>query len=136
MQPKMRDIQERMKKIDKSDPRMAELQREQLSLMKEGNPLMGCLPLLLQMPFFLSVFTILTVSIEVRHAPFIGWIKDLSAPDPFWILPIAMCVSMIVQQALTPSTADPVQKRIGYLMPLIFTYFLTSAPAVWFYTGW
>jgi len=129
MQPKMRDIQERMKKIDKSDPRMQELQREQLALMKEGNPLMGCLPLLLQMPFFLSVFTILTISIEVRHAPFIGWIKDLSAPDPFWILPIAMCVSMIVQQALTPSTADPVQKRIGYLMPLVFTYFLTSAPA-------
>ena len=129
MQPKMRDIQERMKKIDKNDPRMQDLQREQLALMKEGNPLMGCLPLLLQMPFFLAVFTILTVSIEVRHAPFIGWIKDLSAPDPYWILPIAMCVSMIVQQALTPSTADPVQKRIGYLMPLIFTYFLTSAPA-------
>ena len=129
MQPKMRDIQERMKKVDKNDPRMQELQREQFALMKEGNPLMGCLPLLLQMPFFLAVFTILTVSIEVRHAPFIGWIQDLSAPDPYWILPIAMCVSMIVQQALTPSTADPVQKRIGYLMPLIFTYFLTSAPA-------
>ena len=129
MQPKMKDLQERMKKIDKNDPRMAELQREQLALMREGNPLMGCLPLLLQMPFFLAVFTILTISIEVRHAPFFGWIKDLSSPDPYWILPIAMCVSMIVQQALTPTTADPVQKRIGYLMPLVFTYFLTSAPA-------
>jgi YidC/Oxa1 family membrane protein insertase len=81
------------------------------------------------MPFFLAVFTILTVSIEVRHAPFIGWITDLSAPDPYWIMPIVMCVSMIVQQALTPTTADPVQKRIGYLMPLVFTYFLTAAPA-------
>jgi YidC/Oxa1 family membrane protein insertase len=129
MQPKMKDLQERMKKFDKNDPRMAELQREQLALMREGNPLMGCLPLLLQMPFFLAVFTILTISIEVRHAPFFGWIKDLSSPDPYWILPIAMCVSMIVQQALTPTTADPVQKRIGYLMPLVFTYFLTSAPA-------
>jgi YidC/Oxa1 family membrane protein insertase len=129
MQPKMKDLQERMKKLDKNDPGMAELQREQLALMREGNPLMGCLPLLLQMPFFLAVFTILTISIEVRHAPFFGWIKDLSSPDPYWILPIAMCVSMIVQQALTPTTADPVQKRIGYLMPLVFTYFLTSAPA-------
>lgn len=129
MQPKMKDLQERMKKLDKNDPRMQELQKEQIALMREGNPLMGCLPLLLQMPFFLSVFTILTVSIEVRHAPFVGWIKDLSAPDPFWILPIVMCVSMIVQQALTPTTADPMQKRIGYLMPLIFTYFLTAAPA-------
>ncbi len=129
LQPRMRDIQERMKKFDKSDPRAQELQREQLALMKEGNPLMGCLPLLLQMPFFLAVFTILTISIEVRHAPFIGWIHDLSAPDPYWILPIAMCVSMIVQTALTPSTADPMQKRISYIMPLVFTYFLTSAPA-------
>jgi YidC/Oxa1 family membrane protein insertase len=129
MQPKMKDLQERMKKLDKSDPRMQELQREQISLMKEGNPLMGCLPLLLQMPFFLSVYTILTVSIEVRHAPFVAWITDLSAPDPYWILPIVMCLSMIVQQALTPTTADPMQKKMGYIMPLLFTYFLTGAPA-------
>lgn len=129
MQPKMKDLQERMKKIDKNDPRMLELQREQMQLMKEGNPLMGCLPLFLQMPFFLAVFTILTISIEVRHAPFIAWIKDLSSPDPYFILPIAMCASMIIQQALTPTTADPMQKRIGYLMPIIFAYFLTSAPA-------
>jgi YidC/Oxa1 family membrane protein insertase len=129
MQPKMKDLQERMKKLDKNDPRMAELQKEQVALMREGNPLMGCLPLLLQMPFFLAVYTILTVSIEVRHAPFVGWITDLSAPDPFWILPIVMCISMIVQQALTPTTGDPMQKRMGYLMPLIFAYFLTGAPA-------
>lgn len=129
MQPKMKDLQERMKKLDKSDPRMQELQKEQIALMREGNPLMGCLPLLLQMPFFLAVYTILTVSIEVRHAPFVGWITDLSAPDPYWILPIVMCISMIVQQALTPTTGDPMQKRMGYLMPLIFAYFLTGAPA-------
>ena len=129
MQPKMKDLQERMKKLDKNDPRMQELQKEQIALMREGNPLMGCLPLLLQMPFFLAVYTILTVSIEVRHAPFVAWITDLSAPDPYWILPIVMCVTMIVQQALTPTTGDPMQKRMGYLMPLIFAYFLTGAPA-------
>lgn len=129
MQPKMKDLQERMKKLDKNDPRMLDLQKEQISLMKEGNPLMGCLPLLLQMPFFMAVFAILTVSIEVRHAPFIGWLSDLSTPDPYWVLPIIMCVTMVAQQALTPTTADPVQKRVGYLMPLIFTWFLKSAPA-------
>jgi YidC/Oxa1 family membrane protein insertase len=129
MQPKMKDLQERMKKLDKNDPRFLDLQKEQIALMKEGNPLMGCLPLLLQMPFFMAVFAILTVSIEVRNAPFFGWLTDLSSPDPYWILPIIMCVTMITQQALTPTTADPVQKKVGYIMPLIFTWFLKSAPA-------
>src|SRR5262249_15208274 len=92
LQPRMKDIQERMKKLEKNDPRMLDLQKEQIALMKEGNPLMGCLPLLLQMPFFFSVFAILTVSIEVRNAPFIGWIHDLSSKDPYYILPIVMCV--------------------------------------------
>lgn len=130
MQPKMKDLQDRMKKLEKDDPRMMELQKEQIALMKEGNPLMGCLPLTLQMPFFMAVFAILTVSIEVRHAAFFGWIKDLSAADPFYILPILMCVSMIVQTALTPTTADPVQKKVQYFMPVILTVlFFASAPA-------
>jgi YidC/Oxa1 family membrane protein insertase len=130
MQPKMKELQEKMKKLDKNDPRMVELQREQIAMMREGNPLMGCLPLLLQMPFFYAVFTILTISIEVRHAHFFGWITDLSSPDRYWILPIVMCISMLVQQALTPSTADPVQKKVGYLMPLLFTgMFFIYAPA-------
>jgi YidC/Oxa1 family membrane protein insertase len=130
MAPRMKDLQERMKKLDKSDPRMLDLQKEQIALMKEGNPLMGCLPLLLQMPFFFSVFAILTVSIEVRNAPFIGWIHDLSSMDPFYILPIIMCVTMIAQTALTPSTADPIQKKVQYVMPLILTVaFFRTAPA-------
>ncbi|MCI0336130.1 MAG: membrane protein insertase YidC [Acidobacteria bacterium] len=129
MQPEMKKIQEEMKKLNKNDPRMLDLQKEQIALMKKGNPVMGCLPLLLQMPFFMAVFAILTVSIEVRNAPFFGWLTDLSSPDPYWILPITMCVTMIAQQALTPTTADPIQKKVGYLMPLIFTWFLKSAPA-------
>lgn len=132
MQPKMKELQEKMKKLDKSDPRMLDLQKEQIALMKEGNPLMGCLPLLLQMPFFMAVYAVLTVSIEVRHAPFIGWLKDLSSGDPTHLLPIIMCVTMIAQSALTPSPAgaDPMQKRIQYFMPPIITYFVFwSAPA-------
>jgi len=130
LQPQMKDLQERMKKLDKNDPRMHDLQKEQIALMKQGNPLMGCLPLLLQMPFFMAVFAILTVSIEVRNAPFIGWIKDLSSQDPYYILPIIMCVTMILQTALTPTTMDPMQKRIQYVMPVILTlFFFVSAPA-------
>jgi YidC/Oxa1 family membrane protein insertase len=130
MAPRMKDIQERMKKLEKNDPRMLDLQKEQISLMKEGNPLMGCLPLLLQMPFFFSVFAILTVSIEVRNAPFIGWIHDLSSKDPFYILPIIMCVTMIAQTALTPTTVDPIQKKVQYLMPVIMTVAIfINAPA-------
>ena len=130
MQPRMKELQDDMRKLDKNDPRVLELQRKQLELMKEGNPLMGCLPLLLQMPFFMAVFAILTVSIEVRHAPFFGWLQDLSAPDPYWLLPIIMCVTMIAQTALTPSAADPVQKKVSYIMPVFLTYFFfVSAPA-------
>lgn len=130
LQPRMRDLQERMKKLDKNDPRMLDLQKEQIALMKEGNPLMGCLPLLLQMPFFMAVFAILTVSIEVRNAPFVGWIHDLSSKDPYYILPIIMCVTMIAQTALTPTTADPIQKKVQYVMPVILTVaFFISAPA-------
>lgn len=129
LQPRMKDLQDRMKKLDKNDPRMADLQREQVALMREGNPLMGCLPLLLQMPFFWAVFVILTVTVEMRHAGFIGWVKDLSSPDPFYLLPVIFVISMIVQQALTPSTADPVQKRVQYLMPLMMGYFFIHAPA-------
>jgi YidC/Oxa1 family membrane protein insertase len=128
--PRMKDLQERMKKLDKNDPRMLDLQKEQIALMKEGNPLMGCLPLLLQMPFFIAVYAILTVSIEVRNAPFFGWIHDLSSKDPYYILPIVMCATMIIQTALTPTTADPIQKKVQYVMPVVLTLAIfISAPA-------
>jgi YidC/Oxa1 family membrane protein insertase len=129
LQPKMKDLQERMRKLDKNDPRMADLQREQVALMREGNPLMGCLPLMLQMPFFWAVFVILTVTVEMRNAPFVGWVKDLSSPDPYYLLPVIFVITMIVQQALTPSTADPVQKKVQYLMPLMMGYFFIHAPS-------
>lgn len=129
LQPKMKDLQERMKKLDKNDPRMVELQKEQVALMREGNPLMGCLPLMLQMPFFWAVFIVLSSAIEFRNAKFFGWIHDLSSPDPWYILPVIFVISMIVQTALTPSTADPVQKRMQYFMPLMMGYFFIYAPA-------
>jgi YidC/Oxa1 family membrane protein insertase len=129
LQPRMKDLQERMKNLEKDDPRMLDLQREQLALIKEGNPLMGCLPMLLQAPFLMTFYAVLLVSIEVRHAPFIGWIHDLSAPDPYLALPLLMGATMIAQFALTSTTADPVQKKVGYIMPIIFILFMKSAPA-------
>ncbi len=129
MQPKMKDVQERMKKLDKNDPKMVDLQKEQVALMREGNPLLGCLPLLLQMPFFYAVYAVLTTAVEIRHTGFMGWIKDLAAPDPFYILPVVFVISMIVQQALTPSTADPMQKKVQYIMPLFMGYIFIHAPA-------
>jgi YidC/Oxa1 family membrane protein insertase len=129
LQPRMKDLQERMKNLEKDDPQMLDLQREQLALIKEGNPLMGCLPMLLQAPFLMTFYAVLLVSIEVRHAPFIGWIQDLSAPDPYLALPLLMGATMIAQYALTSTTADPVQKKVNYLMPIIFILFMKSAPA-------
>ncbi len=135
LQPKMKELQERMKKIDKNDPRMVELQKEQLDLMKQGNILTGCLPLLLQMPFFTAIYLILTVSIEVRKEPFFGWMKDLSSPDPIYLLPIIMCAAMILQTKLTPTpaTVDPAQqqaqKMMQYVMPVMLTaFFFIRAP--------
>jgi YidC/Oxa1 family membrane protein insertase len=129
LQPKMKELQEKLKKLDKNDPRMMELQKEQVALMREGNPLMGCLPLLLQMPFFWAVFIVLSSAIEFRNAKFFGWIKDLSSPDPWFVLPVIFVISMIVQTALTPTTADPIQKRMQYFMPLMMGYFFIYAPA-------
>jgi YidC/Oxa1 family membrane protein insertase len=129
LQPRMKEIQERMKKLEKNDPRMLDLQKEQLVLIKGSNPLMGCLPTLLQMPFLMTFYAILAVSIEVRHAPFIGWLQDLSSPDPYWVLPLMMGITMMVQQALTSTLTDPVQKKVNYIMPLIFIWFMKSAPA-------
>jgi YidC/Oxa1 family membrane protein insertase len=139
-QPRMKELQERLKKLKenpkKSERELQQLQQEQLDLMKEANPLGGCLPLLLQMPIFWSFFVYLTISLDVRRAPWIGWIKDLSTPDPYKILPIIMCVTMIAQTKLTPqpASADPSMKMqrvmMTWLMPIMLTwFFFFSAPS-------
>ncbi len=134
MQPKMKELQEQMKKLKKDDPRMQEIQMEQMKLMREGNPLSGCLPLLLQMPIFWAFFIFLSISIDVRHSAFIFWIKDLAAPDKTWILPIIMTLSMMASTFMTPTPNDPAQKMQKYLtsfvMPVIFLiFFFANAPS-------
>ena len=128
--PQMKELQEKIKALKQNDPRLKELQMEQLRLMKEGNPLGGCLPLLIQMPFLISLYIAITISIDFRQSPFL-WITDLSAADPIRLLPILMAGSMLVLQLITPApSADPLQRKMmAVIMPLMMLYILWSAPA-------
>lgn len=93
------------------------------------NPLSGCLPMIVQIPFFIALYYVLIESVELRQAPFIFWIKDLSIYDPYFILPILMGVSMFLQQRLNPPPADPMQAKVMMFLPVIFTVFFVTFPA-------
>jgi YidC/Oxa1 family membrane protein insertase len=121
--PEIRSIQDRYKKYSMRDPRKAKMQEEIMAVYsREGiNPLGGCLPQLIQAPIWYGLYRMLTVTIELRHAPWIGWIHDLSARDPYYLLPIAMGVTMYIAQKMTPMPAtDPSQQRMMALMPIMF----------------
>ncbi|MDX6576821.1 MAG: YidC/Oxa1 family rane protein insertase, partial [Blastocatellia bacterium] len=133
--PRMKELQEKLKSMKSTDPRMKELQMEQLRLMKEANPLGGCLPLLIQMPFLFALYSAITISIDFRQASFL-WIPDLSGPEPYIIgfiriLPLLFASSMIILQLMTPApSADPMQRKMMAVgMPLMMLYILWSAPA-------
>lgn len=144
IQPRMKELQERYK-----DDRMR-LQQEMSALFKKEkvNPMMGCLPILVQIPVFFALYKVLFVTIEMRHAPFYGWIKDLSAPDPLTpinlfgllpfdppgflaigILPIIMGVTMWLQQKLNPAPQDPVQAQVMKALPIVFTFIMAPFAA-------
>ncbi len=136
LQPRMKDLQERMKKVKPTDPAFKELQSEQFALMKEGNPLGGCLPLLLQFPFFWAFFVYFTTSFVVRKQPWVGWVHDLTAPDPHYVLPVLMCAAQIGSMLVMPmpNSDDPVMKMqrrlMTWVMPIVFTYFFfVAAPS-------
>lgn len=93
------------------------------------NPLGGCLPIVVQMPVFIALYWMLLESVELRHAPFILWINDLSMKDPYFVLPILMGASMFVQQLLNPTPPDPMQAKIMKMLPIIFTFFFLWFPA-------
>ncbi|PWS37473.1 membrane protein insertase YidC [Falsiroseomonas bella] len=145
--PKMTEIRERYK----DDPAKAQAEMMALYRSEKVNPASGCLPILIQIPVFFSLYKVLFVTIEMRHAPFFGWIRDLSAPDPtnlfnlFGLLPfdpmqwsalfhmpvwaILMGITMFLQFKLNPTPPDPIQAKIFAWMPLIFTFMLASFPA-------
>ena len=121
--PEVRAIQDRYKKYSMRDPRKAKMNEEVMAVYsREGiNPLGGCLPMALQMPIWYGLYRMLTVTIELRHAPWIGWIHDLSARDSYYILPILMAITMYIAQKMTPTpTTDASQQRMMALMPIMF----------------
>src|SRR5438034_8022716 len=133
---RIKELQEKLKGMKQSDPRMKELQMEQLRLMKEANPLGGCLPLLIQMPFLFALYSAITISIDFRQASFL-WIPDLSGPEPYFltflrVLPMLFAGSMIVLQLLRPQpSADPLQRKLRAIgMALILLYISWSAPVI------
>src|SRR4029077_15370835 len=123
IQPLMNSIKEKYKKYSMRDPRRQEMNVEIQALMKqEGvNPVGGCLPLVIQMPFLIAYYSMLGAAIELRRAPWL-WIHDLSSPDPLHILPIAIIVSMFLTQRMTPQAGmDPAQqKMMNFMMPAMF----------------
>ncbi|MCZ6727373.1 MAG: membrane protein insertase YidC [Acidobacteria bacterium] len=109
----------------------AKQNQEIMALYKqEGvNPAAGCLPMLLQMPVLFSFYSLLSAAVELRRSPWLGWIRDLSAPDPWYVLPIVMGVSMLVQQRMAPTQGDAMQRRMFMFMPIIFTVLFLGFPA-------
>jgi YidC/Oxa1 family membrane protein insertase len=107
------------------------MSQEMMALYKREkiNPLGGCLPILVQMPVFISLYWVLFESVQLRHAPFMLWINDLSQMDPYFILPILMGISMFIQMSLNPTPPDPMQAKIMKLMPPVFTVFFLWFPA-------
>lgn len=130
---KMQAIQPELLKIkEKYKDDNVKMQKETMALFQKAgaNPLSGCLPLLLQMPFFFAIYRVLYSAVELVGAPFFGWIHDLSNHDPFYILPLLMAGSMFLQQKMTPQTSmDPTQQKIMLFMPIIFGFIMKDLPA-------
>lgn len=121
---------QRMKELYGNDK--AKLQQEMMSLYRTEkiNPLGGCLPILVQIPVFIALYWVLLGSVEMRHAPWLGWIQDLSAKDPYFILPVIMAVSMLIQMKLNPTPPDPIQAKVMMAMPVVFGFMF-----LWFPSG-
>jgi YidC/Oxa1 family membrane protein insertase len=93
------------------------------------NPLGGCLPVIVQIPVFLALYWVLLASVEMRNAPWLGWVHDLAQPDPFYILPVVMAATMFLQTKLNPTPPDPVQAKVMMIMPLVFSFMFLFFPA-------
>jgi YidC/Oxa1 family membrane protein insertase len=130
VQPLMQEIKEK----HKNDPKAQQAAMMNLYKKHKVNPMGGCLPLVLQLPVFFALYKVLLVAIELRNAPWVLWITDLSQKDPYYILPIVMGVSMVLQQKMTPTAGDPRQQKIMMLMPVVFTFlFLNFASGLVLY---
>ena len=129
---RMKEVQPRlmvMRDQFKGDPQKLNKAMMEMYRNEKINPLGGCLPVLIQIPVFISLYWVLLSSVEMRNAPWIGWIQDLSVPDPYYILPVIMAASMFVQTKLNPTPPDPIQAKVMMYMPLIFSVMFFFFPA-------
>ncbi|HWU99284.1 MAG TPA: membrane protein insertase YidC [Oxalicibacterium sp.] len=123
--PKMTDIRTRLK----GDPQKMNAAMMELYKKEKINPLGGCFPIVIQIPVFISLYWVLLASVEMRNAPWIGWIHDLASPDPWYILPVLMAISMFIQTKLNPTPPDPIQAKIMMFMPIAFSVMFFFFPA-------
>ena len=131
IQPEMKAIQDRYANLKATDPAKQKMNTEVMNLYRERgvNPASGCVPMLLTMPVLLAFYSLLSQSIELRGAPFVGWIHDLSAPDPYFVIPLLMGITMFWQQRISPTSADPTQQRVMMIMPIMFTAMMAFSPS-------
>lgn len=129
---KMRDLQPRIQALRErygEDRQKVGQATMELYRSEKVNPLGGCLPMLVQIPVFIALYWVLLESVQLRHAPFVLWIQDLSVPDPYYVLPIIMGLTMFIQQKLSPPPPDPMQAKVMMMLPIIFTVFFLGFPA-------
>ena len=132
IQPEVKAIQDRYSKLKATDPAKQKMNQEMMALYREKkvNPASGCVPMLLTFPIMIAMWAALQVSIELRGAPWFGWIQDLSAPDPLYMLPVLMVATQFWQQHITPMTgADPAQQKMMKFMPIVMGFIFFSLPA-------
>jgi YidC/Oxa1 family membrane protein insertase len=129
----MRKLAPQMQKLkDRYGDDRQKLNQAMMEMYKKEkiNPLGGCLPILVQIPVFIALYWMLLESVELRQAPWLGWIEDLSLKDPYYILPLIMGASMFIQQRLNPTPPDPIQAKVMMALPVVFTFFF-----LWFPSG-
>jgi YidC/Oxa1 family membrane protein insertase len=141
IQPQVKAIQDRYANLKATDPAKQKMNTEMMGLYREKgvNPASGCIPMLLTMPVLFAFYSLLSQAIEIRGEPFIWWIRDLSAHDPFYVTPILMGASQLWQQRMTPAAGDPVQQKMMMMMPLVFTFMFLWMPSgltvYWFFSN-
>jgi YidC/Oxa1 family membrane protein insertase len=131
IQPEAKAIQERYSKLKATDPARQKMNQELMALYRERgvNPASGCVPILLTIPVFLAFYSLLTTAIELRGAPFVGWIQDLSASDPYYVMPVLVGLSQLWQQWLTPTSGmDPTQQKMMMIMPIVLIFVFVATP--------
>ncbi|HNE60483.1 MAG TPA: membrane protein insertase YidC, partial [Ottowia sp.] len=123
--PRIQELRERLK----DNPQQMQMEMMRIYREEKVNPMGGCLPIMIQIPVFIALYWVLLSSVEMRGAPWILWIKDLSVKDPYFILPVVMTLSTLLQTALNPLPPDPMQARMMWIMPLVFSVMFFFFPA-------